>query len=721
MKRNSFSIIALLSVFLFHAANADVVEIKLVDAQDETRGWCVDLFAHLTNAMPLGGFQGHDCFLYFGSGPQIDQGFDEELIAESRFRLPYWDVCMTLQERKHHSYVAAEPCSDDSAQEITMHDDGRITPDTAPELCLTIGSITIPGGGRLAPVGARPPADNSDIPQIRRMTFDTCSDEPSIAVRQIWTTRKGEFAPEERSMPHRFMQTTADNRPNILFIVADDLGFTDLGSFGSEISTPTLDELALGGLRIANMHAGPACQQTRAMLMASTGYARAIENRPQLEGGQRDNLLSRDWAIIPELLQEAGYATYATGKWDLGWHEGYTPATRGFDRSFVQLGASSSFFREIFLQPFGLGFEDDGVRVEFEDLDEDFYATDHYTDKMIEYLREAEEGKPWFAFMPYTAPHWPLQLPDDWLDKYAGQYEMGYDELRQQRFRRAIDLGVLPDNASLENFDALAEPWADLSADEQRKYSRAQEIYAGMVEHLDMSIARVINVLKESGQLENTVIVFTSDHGASGSEHGVDTGRVPQGGRGPTVPEHTDNSLENFGRINSFIDHGRGFGEAATAPFRYQKGSVNEGGVRAAGFIYYPAEVAAGGISHTYMTMMDFLPTFMEIAGAEHPGAGTFRGREIKDILGRSAWSHLTGQADTVHDDNYSVGWSNGSSGSLIRGDFKLINTSPPGERGTTEWRLYNLVNDPGEHRDIAADHPEMVAEMVDGWETNWR
>lgn len=210
MKRTRFVAIALLSFFLSHSASADVVEIKLVDAQDETRGWCVDLFAHLTNAMPLGGFQGHDCFLYFGKGPQIDQGFDEELIAESRFRLPYWDVCMTLQEPKHHSYVAAEPCSDDPAQKITMHEDGRITPDVAPELCLTIGSITIPGGGRLAPVGARPPANNEDIPQIRRMTFDTCSDDPAVAVLQTWTTRKGEFVPEERTMPHRFLQAQED-------------------------------------------------------------------------------------------------------------------------------------------------------------------------------------------------------------------------------------------------------------------------------------------------------------------------------------------------------------------------------------------------------------------------------------------------------------------------------------------------------------------------------
>jgi hypothetical protein len=207
MNRKLITVITLLIIFQFHAANADVVEIKLVDTQDEARGWCVDLFAHLTNALPLGGFQGHDCFLYFGKGPQVDQGFDEELIAEGRFRLHHWDICMTLQEPRHHSYVAAEPCSDDPAQKITMHDNGRITPETAPGLCLTIGSITIPGGGRLAPVGARPPADNEDIPQIRRMTFDTCSDDPVIAALQTWTTRKGEFVPEERSMPHRFLLT----------------------------------------------------------------------------------------------------------------------------------------------------------------------------------------------------------------------------------------------------------------------------------------------------------------------------------------------------------------------------------------------------------------------------------------------------------------------------------------------------------------------------------
>ncbi len=203
MKINILVITTLLAIFQVSAANADMVEIKLVDTQDETRGWCVDLFAHLAGAMPIGGFQGHDCFLYMG-GVQIDQGFDEASIAEGEFVLPHWDVCMTLQEPKHHSYVAAEPCNGEIAQQITMHDDGTITPDMAPDLCLTIGTISIPGGGRLAAVGARPPADNSTIPLIRRMTFDDCSVDAAIAVLQTWTLRKGEYTPEELTMPHRF-------------------------------------------------------------------------------------------------------------------------------------------------------------------------------------------------------------------------------------------------------------------------------------------------------------------------------------------------------------------------------------------------------------------------------------------------------------------------------------------------------------------------------------
>jgi len=523
----------------------------------------------------------------------------------------------------------------------------------------------------------------------------------------------------EQAVPET-VEAVVDSRPNILFIVADDLGFTDIGAFGSEIPTPNLDELAMQGLRLNNLHTAAACQSVRTMFMTSNGVSAALETRPD-QDNQRDNLLKLEYATIPELLQDAGYATYMTGKWDLGRDEGYTPATRGFDRSFVMLHGSSSYFAETFIVGDELGFQDDGQPANVEDLPEDFYATEHYTDKMLEYLQSHEAGRPWFAYMPYTSPHWPLQLPDEWLDRHEGAYDMGYDKLREQRYTSAMAAGVLPANSSMEDFKPLAEPWDDLSDEEKARYSKAQGLYAGMVEYLDMSTGRVINYLEESGQMDNTVIVFMSDHGASSGEHGVDTGRGPRGG-GPVMPDQIDNSYDNFGKKGSFVDHGRGFGESASAPFKNLKGTIDEGGLRAAAFVHYPAAVAGGGVSSAFMSGLDLLPTFMEIAETEHPGVSNFRGREIKGILGSSAWTHLTGQADSVHSESSNtVGWIRGGGGVLIRGDYKLINTVPPGQRGTTDWRLYNIVADPGEHRDLAAGQPELVAEMAMEWELNWK
>ncbi|MGI9257738.1 MAG: sulfatase-like hydrolase/transferase, partial [Gammaproteobacteria bacterium] len=389
--------------------------------------------------------------------------------------------------------------------------------------------------------------------------------------------------------------------PNILYIVADDLGFTDLGAFGSEIPTPNLDRLAHAGLRLNNFHAAAACRNSRLMMMS--GVSSRMANYP-MPDASRGGVLGRDYAIISELLKDVGYATYITGKWDLGDVAGYTPGARGFDRSFVEIGGSASYFSRRFRNRFG--YHEDDVRLTAEDLPDDFYATDYYTDKMLEFLRSTEAGTPWFAYMPYTSPHWPLQLPDDWLDRHAGNYDDGYDALRERRFISALEAGILPEGSNLDGFAPLAEPWANLSPDEQRRYSRAQEIFAGMVEYLDMSVGRVVDYLEESGQLDNTVIVFTGDHGASSGEHGVDTGRGPRGG-GPSVPDEIDNRLENFGRPNSFVDHGRGFGEAASAPFKHLKGSITEGGLRSASFVHYPAEVDASGVSDGFLSMMDIL------------------------------------------------------------------------------------------------------------------
>ena len=500
--------------------------------------------------------------------------------------------------------------------------------------------------------------------------------------------------------------------PNILYIVADDLGYTDIGPFGSEIPTPNLDELAFAGVRLTNFHTDRACQQTRVMLMASQGSAAALELIGNPMSGLRGNLLRRDWAILPELLQDAGYATYMAGKWDLGVGEGYTPATRGFDRSFALLDASASHFAELFWEN-PIPYEDDGVALRIDQLPEDFYATEYYTDKMLEFLKSHDGETPWFAYVPYTTPHWPLQLPDGWLDRHAERYDEGYDVLRAERYARARELGVIPEGGDLAAFEPTAPPWSELDSEMQRRQARAFEIYAGMVEYLDMSVGRLIDYLRESGQLENTVVMFSSDHGASSDDAGLIEDVPPRGA------PNRDNRLENFGRPGSFVGAGQGFAEAGSAPLRGQKGTHREGGLRAAAFVHYPAAIPGGGVNGAFMTIMDVLPTFLDIAGTEHPGASIYKGREIRGIVGRSFWPHVTGQSATVHMPGDTAGWEQNGAGTLIRGGYKLFR-DVDNEGSVRPWELYNIAEDPGETRDLATDNPELVAELSAEWETNW-
>lgn len=504
-----------------------------------------------------------------------------------------------------------------------------------------------------------------------------------------------------------------DKRPNILLIVADDLGFTDLGAFGGEISTPNIDELAFSGVRLTNFHTGRACQQTRTMLMASSGISAALDQRPRLPGGPRTNTLSLEFAILPELLRDAGYETFMAGKWDLGLEGEYRPAARGFDRSFALLEASSSHFAEYFWRD-TLYYEDDGRRLVLDDLPQDFYSTRYYTDKMLEYLQSNDGHKPWFAYLPYTAPHWPLQVPEDWLNRYSGRYEDGYDVLRAARVVRAAEMGVIPRGADIDGFQPVADSWANLTLDQQRKYARAQEIYAAMVEYLDVSIGRIIDYLETSGQLDDTVILFMSDHGASASEMGV-------GASDFSLVDQRNNNYENFGRLDSFIDHGMGFAEAASAPLKFFKGRMSEGGLRAAAFVRYPDSIKPGIIDGTFMTAMDILPTFLEIADSRHPGIGDYNGRQIRNIKGRSLWPHLTGKSSSVHEPTDMIGWTDGTVGALIRGAYKIINQPGPDQSEPTAWRLYNIDADPSEIEDLSASFPELVEELVTEWENNWR
>ena len=511
-------------------------------------------------------------------------------------------------------------------------------------------------------------------------------------------------------------------RPNILLIVADDMGYTDLGAWGSEIKTPNLDRLAFGGLRFTNFHAAPSCAPTRAMLMSGTtnhqagvgsqrikrAYDNGHEPNPEWLGyGQPgyEGHLSDRVAALPELMKAAGYHTYMAGKWDLGraLDETHMPSNRGFESSFVlttgsanHLGTpdrdASPFLKRADPDP----YRDNGVPVT--ELPEHFFSTEVYTNKLIEYIAaNLGDGRPFFAWLTYTAPHWPLQVPDDWLDRYAGRYQQGYEFVRDRRVDRAMELGILPVDFVSTDFLSAATAWSELDDEARAKESRRMELYAALVANMDHHVGRMVEYLREVAELENTVILFMSDNGADA--------------RGHYTYESADNSLENMGRWNSWVNPTRGWAEAGTAPYREVKGSLAQGGTLAAAFVNHAAVAEIGSIDHGYLTVMDVAPTVLEIAGVDPP-RGRFQGRGVVPMRGKSFWGRVVGNDAAVHGPDEAIGWEFHGNRALVRGEWKILMPVATGR-----WELFNLAQDPGETNDLAKEHPDLLRELIASWD----
>ena len=514
-----------------------------------------------------------------------------------------------------------------------------------------------------------------------------------------------------------------DPRPNVLLIVADDLGFNELGAWGSEISTPNLDALAFGGLRFTNFHAAPSCAPARAMLLSGTSNHRAgvgsmaikraydggTEPDPDVTGlglpGYEGHLSARV-AALPEILQAAGYHTYMTGKWDLGraLEAAHMPARRGFESSFILTTGTSVHLGFPDRNASGgvqradpLPYQEDGAPVT--ELPENFFSTTMFTDKLIEYIDENRgDGRPFFAWLSYTAPHSPIQAPDDWREKYAGRYAEGYGAVRDRRFARTRELGIFPAALDLSRYESAAPDWETLSDAERATQARVMELYAAMLENLDHHIGRVVAYLDETQQLENTVILFMSDNGAAGG--GIPTGTY-------FTP---DDSLDNMGRYDSWVNYGRGWAEAATAPLRETKGSLAEGGTRVAAFVSHSSIAAPGALDHGYLTFMDVAPTILELTGTEAPD-GSFQGRDVIPITGRSFWGRAQGASAPVYGTRDPVASELHGHRALVRGDWKILMAGP-----SARWELFHLSDDPGETTDLANERPELLADLVSDW-----
>ncbi len=503
----------------------------------------------------------------------------------------------------------------------------------------------------------------------------------------------------------------AATKPNILIIVADDLGYSDLGAFGGEIRTPNLDALAARGLKLTGFHSAPTCSPTRSMLLSGTdnhlaGLGNMAEmltpnqvGEPGYEGHLPDDIVT-----LADRLHDLGYATLMAGKWHLGTRAEDSPARHGFDQSFdLAQGGGNHYGLDLARdgKP-GTTYWENGRQLA--SLPAGFYSSDTYATKLIEQLGRADRAKPFFAYLTFTAPHWPLQAPDEDVARYRGRYDEGFEVLRARRLARLKALGLVA--ANVTPHDIVLPPgrrWADLSAPERKEQARLMEIYAAMIDRMDQNVGRVIAHLKATGQYDNTIILFTADNGAEG----IDIARSE-------LPEfrarvaRADNRFDNLGKPTSYAGYGPGWAQAATAPSWLYKGYTTEGGTRVAAFIDWPG-ARRHGVGTAYGTVMDVVPTLVEAAGGEWRGA-RYAGRAVQPVRGASWRPYLAGTAERVHAPDEAIGSELFGRRAIRQGDWKAVNLGDG-------WRLFNIADDPGETKDLATREPARLKALVAAWD----
>lgn len=514
-------------------------------------------------------------------------------------------------------------------------------------------------------------------------------------------------------------QAAPAKRPNILLIVADDLGYTDLGAYGAEISTPNLDKLASGGVKMTGFYASPFCSPTRSMLMSGSdnhlvGFGDMAELMlPEQRGkpGYEGNLNER---VVPmaQVLKDAGYRTAMAGKWHLGVKEEFSPATSGFEQSYAMVMGGASHWGDQSgivamdpAKPPKAIYRENGKAI---DIPRDgFYSSQAFTDKLLDYLKSGEKsGKPFFGYLAFTAPHWPLHAPDADIAKYEGRYKEGYDKLRKERLERMKRLGIVPADTPVYEGHAHWPKWESLTPAQQEAEARRMTVYSAMVDHMDRQIGRVLDYLKAKGELDNTFIFFMSDNGADGNSV-YDVGRTRE-----WIEKDMDNSTANTGKPGSFIEYGPGWAQVGSTPFKLYKSFMYEGGIAVPAIAWGPG-IKGGALKREFAHVTDVAPTIFELAGARHPGT-EYQGKPVLPLRGKSMVSWLQGKASTVRSDQDAVGWELGGRKALRKGDWKIVYANKPW--GKDGWELYNIAKDRTESRDLADENPQKLGEMIVAW-----
>jgi len=484
-------------------------------------------------------------------------------------------------------------------------------------------------------------------------------------------------------------------KPNIILIMADDMGYSDLGSYGSEIQTPNLDKLASEGLRFKEFYNNAICAPTRASLLtgqyphkAGIGYFDVNLGLPAYQG-----FLNKESLTLGEVLRNSGYSTLLSGKWHVGNDSLSWPNQRGFDQFYGVIGGGANYFNNFPMPLFGREYPvvlvENNKRLNPEP--DSYYFTDEITNHAVQFLDEQRKtSKPFFLYVAYTAPHWPLHALAEDIAKYKGKYAKGWDELRKERYARQLQLGILDPGSKPAERDPEIPKWENLTYDEQQLWQARIEVYAAMVDRMDQGIGKIVSKLKELKKDDNTIIVFISDNGAEG-------GHYTLGGRGKRF------NSGPVGTSGSFDYVYKNWAHVSNTPLHAYKGNMHEGGVSSPLIAWYPKRIKANSIAKGTGHLIDLAPTFYELAGAKYPQQ--FNGTSTNNLVGKSLVPVFTGITPQVNRGE-AIFWERAGNRAVRKGKWKLVADNEK------KWELYDLETDRGETTDVAAQHPEVVREL---------
>lgn len=521
------------------------------------------------------------------------------------------------------------------------------------------------------------------------------------------------------------LTAAAPARPNIVLIMSDDMGYSDIGCYGGEIATPHLDRLAAGGLRFTQFYNTGRCCPTRASLLTGLYAHQAGIGQMTNDGGQPGYRgdLSRHAVTIAEVMKAAGYRTYMAGKWHVtkqlkpDGDQSNWPLQRGFDRFYGTIIGAGSFY-----DPWTLTRDNTAITPENDEAyqPEEYYYTDAISDNAVKFVQDhGPREEPFFLYVSYTAAHWPMHALERDIAKYQGKFDAGYEAVRQARYERMKKLGVIRD----WELSPAPQAWEEVPADRRAWELRCMEVYAAMVDNMDRGIGRLVQALRDNGRFENTLIFYLQDNGGCAEGLGRKPRATPAEPRSPMSRDELQTQMDPThtragepvltgpgvmpGPATTYIAYGRNWANVSNTPFRHYKSQNHEGGIATPLIAHWPQGISArDGLRHQPGHLIDMMATCVELSGASYPT--THNGHEIQPMEGRSLVPTF---ADTPGPERVLM-WEHFGNAAIRKGNWKLVRLGAKGK-----WELYDIAKDRSELHDLARDHPAKAQELAKLWE----